>query len=126
LYADAQRVLGGGLKLSPQTLMRLSGPRNVRDTVMPNGFGLPRPAEVLAKLDPRGAIATRSQPVVEMAAAPEPQRPPRDFVVTVTSGTVVPGRPVNVSMTPPAAAPGPTSRTSRGNLLDIFRDAVKR
>jgi hypothetical protein len=93
---------------------------------MPVGLGLPRPAEVLARLDPRGALAPRSQPVVEMAAAPEPERPPREYVVTVTSGTVVPGRPVTVSMTPAAATPAPTSRTGRGNLLDIFRDAVKR
>jgi hypothetical protein len=35
VYAEARRTLARGLRVSPQTLTRLSGPRNVADSVFP-------------------------------------------------------------------------------------------
>jgi hypothetical protein len=102
VFAAARVALAKGLELSPRTLARLSGPRNVRDSMFPAdarpvSFNLPKPFPA--------SVAQES---------------PREYVLTV-AGPAGPGQPLAVT---PAAAP--ERKPGRGNLLNIAQDAWRR
>jgi hypothetical protein len=116
VYADARQALARGLTLSPQTVARLAGPRNVKDAVMPNLAGVPSapladrlPAVKLGDITNRLAIRTRE--------ATEPRE-----VVVVASTPQEPGKPVPVQTVTPPPAPRP----GRGTMLGLFQEAMKR
>jgi hypothetical protein len=102
VYASARQTLARGLQLSPRAATRLAGPRNVRDSVFP-GSG-------------RFLSATQAVPAQQMEPTPEP----RQFVAAGSE----PIDPVQV-LPIPAAQPA-EKKPSRGNLLNILQDAIKR
>lgn len=144
LYASARQALGRGLKVSPRTVERLSGPRNVADAVfpaderpilrLPSMPTLPSFASIRSHL-PRAAEPGRPAPVVpstmDLAMArvqPEAPQPPvqverRDPAPVVSPPQARYAAPV---MQQPAAAPQPPARPGRANLLHIFQDGWKR
>ena len=99
VYADARGVLAKGLNLSPHTITRLNGPRNVRDAVAP-GYEPSRPADLMGKLDPRGLL-----PDVTWVKT----LPPAAGATTALPGPRMPYR-----------------EAGRGNLRDLFNTARRR
>jgi hypothetical protein len=138
IFAEARATLARGLKLSPETVSRLSGPRNVADAVLP-AVAMPRltPAAVIARLDAVVAYTARGplekpatfittlpkrEPQPEPAAEPQP----RQFVMTA-SAPIEPGKVIPVSMTTgptmsPPTGPPPAPRSISG----LWKDANKK
>ncbi len=147
LYASARQALGRGLKVSPRTVERLSGPKNVADAVFPPDERPQMSLRSLASLalpsmptlpsfasirshSPRAAEAPRTAPTtMQLAMARvQPEVPPPQVRVEypVAPTAQPPARyaaPV-VQQTP--AAPQPPARPGRANLLNIFQDGWKR
>ncbi len=108
ILTAARLAIAKGLQLSPQTLARLSGPKNVRDSMMvgtarPISLGLPQIN--LPKLFP---------------VASSPQEQPRQYVLTVAA-PAEPGQPIVVS-----SEAADEKKPRRGNLLNIAQDAWRR
>ena len=110
LYERARRVLARGLKLTPDTIAKLSGPRTVMDAVAP-GYDAPRAAGLVEKPDPRGRDTS---PGWIKTLPKTPAEPP------VAAAAFAP---VSVSADTAAATP---PRTGRANLLHIVQDARPR
>jgi hypothetical protein len=130
IYAEARQALARGLKLSPETIARLSGPRNVADAVLP---GVPRitPADVIARLDAVVANAARGPRERTSFVSTLPKREPeppaasREFVMTAAAPTEM-GRPVPVSVTAGPTA-GPTaSPAAPKSVMSLWKDANRR
>jgi hypothetical protein len=141
VYADGRAALARGLRVTPQTIARLSGPKNVVDTVFPPES---RPALSLA------AIASLSLPSLpsfaslrSSAARPaegpawlapaQPVPPPvvapaevREVPPPAAQPAAVARKDTSAAPTPIPAAPAGAARTGRGNLMHIFQDARKR
>jgi hypothetical protein len=100
VFAAARQALARGLQLSQQTLARLSGPRNVRDALFPDGVK-PLPFSV---------------PQLPFARKSEVTEQPRQYVMSV-SGSVEPGQPIPST---------PERQSGRANLLNIAQDAWRR
>jgi hypothetical protein len=116
VYADARQALARGLTLSPQTIARLSGPRNVRDAVMPNLAAVPSapladrlPAVKVSDITNRLAVRTRE--------TAEPRE-----VVMVAAAPPEPGKPIPVQTVTPPPAPRP----NRGTMMGLFQEAMKK
>jgi hypothetical protein len=114
VIAAARATLGRGIQLSPQTLARLSGPRNLRDAM----FHDARPVTIsVAQINP--------------SQASMPQEQPRQYTLNVT-GPVEPGQPIQVSAAAPPAATSlqqsmPQERKpNRSNMLSIIQDAWRK
>ena len=105
VFAAARQTLSRGLQLSQQTIARLSGPRNVRDAMFPDGV---KPISF-------------SMPQLALARKPDVQEQPRQYVMNV-SGPIEPGQPVPVTH----AAPQAERKPGRANLLNIAQDAWRR
>ncbi|MDB5310272.1 MAG: hypothetical protein JWO38_4474, partial [Gemmataceae bacterium] len=128
VYESARRTLAKGLKLSPQTIAWLSGPRTVMDAVAP-GYEPPRPGSLLEKMDLRGAMAApkwittlpKSAPQPEaLGASPAGASTAPEWLKPVAVGAALPTQP------DPVADPKPTPLAGRGNLLNIFQDSRRR
>jgi hypothetical protein len=104
LYLAARQTLAKGMQLSPKATVRLAGPRNVRDSLFPG------PGKVLGTSAPTSGSSTQVQTPTE-ASSPDPKVMPA--VVTETR------EPSMAANTTPKRDPG------RGNLLNIFQDALK-
>jgi hypothetical protein len=105
IFASARQTLSRGLQLSKQTVARLSGPRNVRDAMFPDGV---KPVSF-------------SMPQLAFARKSDVPEQPRQYVMNV-SGPVEPGQPVPVTH----VAPQPERKPGRGNLLNIAQDAWRK
>lgn len=116
VFSDARLTLSKGLRISPQTIERLSPPRNLRDAVMP-GFEPIRPANLIDKLDTRKLVsAPKFITTLPKSSTPEPTE--------VSTATL---REPDASVAEASAeAPMASSRAGRGNLLDIFKDSRRR
>jgi hypothetical protein len=106
VFAAARQALSRGLQLSPQTIARLSGPRNVRDSMLagdarPLSFSLPH--------------ISLPKPFPAALAQSEPSRP-----VVMVADSPDQGRPVAATSAAPEKKPG------RGNLLNMVQDAWRR
>ncbi len=109
ILGAARSTLSRGLDLSPQTLARLSGPRNVRDTLFTDGIQPP----------------TVSLPTITLSAIKLPQvpptarrpEPPRQAAMTATTATATPA-----ARSAPTATPQADRKPGRGNLLNIVQD----
>ncbi|MCI0704621.1 MAG: hypothetical protein L0241_26490 [Planctomycetia bacterium] len=136
IIADARLTLSRGLHLSPHTIARLSGPKNVRDALFP---GDSRPGLSLASFNMPAFASMRmpsfSRPTTnqEPPSAVQPnQRPPvmptaMNSPPTRLTPVPAPMQRVNTAAGPTVVpVPAPTPRTGRGNLLHIFQDAFKR
>lgn len=143
VYANARQTLARGMRVSPQTLARLSGPKNVADSVFPPES---RPVVSLASITSLALPSLPSFASIRTSATRQPEPaawlPPSQAVQP--AATVLPGpqvlierqdtAPVAVSANqptatlPPAAMPAPPqgTRTGRKNLANIFQDAWKR
>ncbi|MBM3979494.1 MAG: hypothetical protein FJ304_04275 [Planctomycetes bacterium] len=134
VYAEGHRALARGLKVSPRTVERLSGPRNVADAVFPSGarepvslasitsFALPS----LPSLPSFASIRAHAPPVAEPPA--RSVLPPPQLVVERPAPATQPARYVApaAAVAQPVAQPAPPARTGRGNLMNIFQDGWKR
>ena len=125
VYAFARQVLGKGLKLSPNTLARLSGPRNVYDSVTPNGPQLRLPPGTVV-MD-GGQATTVPAPMTEPGLMPAVEPP----VARHREAAAPRGGPAWLSQAPSSQvveeqAPPAPPRSGRGNLMSIFQDAAKR
>jgi hypothetical protein len=121
VYAEARQALARGLTLSPQTLAKLSGPRTVKDAVLPGMEAVPsvpvvdRMATVkVSDITSRLAIRTRASAAAEAA-------PPRE-VVMVAASPPEPGKPVPVQTVSPPPAPRP----NRGTMFGLVQEAMKK
>lgn len=130
VYAAARAALARGIKLSPETIAWLKGPRNVADAVLP-AVAAPKlsTAAVMARLDEAAASVTRGPrekgtalistlPKAEPAAE-QPQ--PRQFVAT-TWAVPEPGGVVPVAAVQPAAPPPATPRS----MSSLWKDATRK
>lgn len=113
MYADARQTLARGLKVSPQTLSRLSGPKNLRDGVFPADA---RPVVSLASLSLPSLPSLPSFASIRKSVAPPREAPPEP---TLFAATLPPAEPV-------AAPTTSGTRTGRGNLVNIFQDSRQR
>ena len=121
IYADARQCLARGWRVSPQTMARLAGPKNLRDGVFPPD----RPPVSLS------SIASLSLP----SFASIRKTPPREVAVSASEPPLAPAAPAE-AVAPPARAdtfaapvpmpPATATRTGRGNVANIFQDALKR
>lgn len=112
IFRDAHTALGKGLKVSPTTLTRLSGPRNLYDSVMPSGSQRRVEGEVV-----------RMEPVTPLEAAPLAEPMPAQFREARPIG------PAWLGTGPgelPSETEAPARGRGRGNLLHIFKDAIRR
>ncbi len=132
IFAEARKVVGQGLRLSPNTLVRLSGPRNVFDSIAPGGSQW-RTAGTVVMSDSGTASSAAVTQTTEPATSPAavlPLPPPTQSLMPITadrpSQTLQPasGGPAWLNSASPPDAPSP-SRSRRGNLLNIFQDAMK-
>jgi len=103
VFVAARQTLARGLQLSPRAAARLAGPRNVRDAMFPG------PGRTLS--------------VTQTLPPPHTETPPdfsRQFVATNTEAGE-PGQPTTAAASQPAE-----KKPGRGNVLNIFQDALKR
>jgi|GEM_PF-1828732 len=150
LVAEARRTLSHGLKISPQTAARMSGPKNVAGALFPSGvrsslsfssFALPSlPSLPSFASIRRSAPHPQATPQTQQSPAwlPPPQSsaaaslPPPQITIE-RQGTA----PISVQQAEairPVASPpqqvmavsANTGRNGRGNLLNIFQDAWRR
>ena len=129
VYAEARQTLGRGLKVSPQTISRLSGPKNLRDGVFP---GDSRPAVSLASITSLALPSLPSFASIRKSVTPQRETPAEP--TPVVAAPVLPAEPVAMparqdtfaAPTPMPPAPAGATRTGRGNLAHIFQDAWKR
>jgi hypothetical protein len=132
IIAEARQTLSRGLHLSPQTVARLSGPKNVRDALFPDS----RPILSLASFNMPSFASVRMPSFARPTPRPpEPQPDQRPAVMPTTLNSLAnptpmpaPAQRVNTAAGPTLVpqVPAPTPRTGRGNLLHIFQDAYKR
>lgn len=119
VYVAARATLARGMQLSPQTVARLSGPRNVRDALMadprPTSFSLPQ-------------VTTPPQPAaMKPATQPFTQEPPRALPATVpVTATVAPEVPAAAPAAPVVPQAVPEKKPSRGNILHMVKDAFRK
>ena len=117
VFAEARRVLSRGLKLSPRTVARLSGPKNVADAVFPPDS---RPDLSLASLKSfAGSVQVPSLPAIPSFAAIRRHAP--TFPTALLRDAPLPRRPAAEPQPEPvrhavAALPPPA--------LVVERDAV--
>ncbi len=130
VYADARQALARGLKLSPQTMSRLSGPKNLRDGVFPpDTQRAPTSVASISSLAwpsmpsfasiRKSASAPREVPAEPPLLAPMPAAPTEPPVAPTRQDTFA----APVTMPPALTTP---VRSGRGNLSSIFQDAWKR
>jgi hypothetical protein len=142
IYSEARHALSRGLKISPQTIARLSGPKNLADAVFPAES---RPIVSLASLSsltlpslpaiPSFAAIRRSAPRTTDTPSwlPPPQPQPLASTPQIAVeradpvATAQPVPPRNDTFAAPTQIPPQSNtRSGRGNLLHIFQDAWKR
>lgn len=128
VYAEARQALARGLRVSPQTLARLSGPKNLADAVFPAGS---RPVVSLASITSLALPSLPSFASIRTSAARPPE--PAAWLPPPPPQEIVERREVAPVPPQPTAAPAPmppttasATRTGRGNLAHIFQDAWKR
>jgi hypothetical protein len=123
IYADARAALAKGLHLSPATIDRMSGPKNVRDAVFP-GFEPARPLNLVGNLDLRGmlGIPTRVRPAPPAVTPPAPTAAPEPVAPAAAKAPA----PEPIAAAPTAMPDLPSPRTGRGNLLNLFQDARRK
>jgi len=153
IYNEARQTLARGLHLSPHTIDRLSGPKNVRDALISPttqaklsllSFNMPSlPSFAALRMPGFGRTATR-QPETQPQSQPPTFQPTPGATVTpasynsvqpVQSGQPVQPKPISLSApaqrvntvaAPTMAPPVPSTRSGRGNLRQILQDAFKR
>jgi hypothetical protein len=117
LFAAARSSLSRGLSISPGTIARLSGPRNVRDSMYPDGLRTQLQVDVASR--PAVGEQPRLPVTISFAKSEPPVQQVRHYELEV-AGPVEPGQPITVSRVQPERKPG------RGNLLNIVQDAWRR
>ena len=155
VYAEARQTLAHGMRISQQTIARLSGPKNVADSVFPPDSRPPVSLAAITSLampsmpsfasirhsatrhpEPAGAWLPPPQTVQPASAtmpAPQVMIEHQDTAPTPASANLVitqpqPAQPA-VTTLPQAAMPAPQSSSAppgRKNLVNIFQDAWKR
>lgn len=133
IYADARQALARGLKISPQAIARMSGPKNVADAVFPPES---RPSFSLSSFTmPSFASIRKSAPSATSFTAPTwlpstnaTPAPPIAAPVAAQVPAQVSSPRANTSAAPVTMPPMPkeSTRAGRANLLHIFQDAWKR
>jgi hypothetical protein len=132
VYAEARQTLARGLKVSSQTVARMSGPKNVADAVFPLES---RPNISLASLTsftmPSFASIRKSAPHTQQASESPSWLQPASSVsvpsAPVPAPQVTPPNSTTSAASPPMpATPKEQPRTGRANLLHIFQDAWRR
>jgi len=127
IYADARLALARGLKLSPETIARLNGPRNVRDAVMPS-FPTIAPADIVARLDrvvANAANGPRERTTSFISTLPKREPEPTSEPETRMKITVLPAG--GTTNAPAVTQPfEPQSPRTKMSMSSLWKEAQQR